>query len=343
MYPARLQAVPRPRPTALPLRLETGTAFHARFLERLAPGHRVVDLKTKRERRSNRRPQPSRTAAPQPAEWALDGVRALRRAATSPEGQPRGGMGLRAVATPRRRLQHAASASAPESTHAINPLRTVWSWNGHLSMPCGMSAARAPGSTGALESRTPRMPPIRTPPIVLACRPPVICACRPHSAALFGWRKSAGPVRLAQDWAWELAPSRPHAARDWPVLVQAVGTLCEDWAVRLAAPVADLVVEDLGAGEHKVELGPYLHVAVPRAEEQLTAVQHLLVVGCWLARRPRRAARHLTPSATLGERLPRRSVTRGCPKKSQQELEQSLPMPPGAMPCNPGVVEGVHM
>ena len=59
---------------------------------------------------------------------------------------------------------------------------------------------------------------------------------------------------------------------------------------------------------------PRLHVAVPRAKEQLTAVQHLLIVvgywlaptapsivGCW-AQRPRQAARHHSRHALLLDR-----------------------------------------
>ena len=45
---------------------------------------------------------------------------------------------------------------------------------------------------------------------------------------------------------------------------------------------------------------PRLDVAIPRAEEQLTAVQHLLILGCWLTQRPRRAARHHSRRAHLG-------------------------------------------
>ena len=45
---------------------------------------------------------------------------------------------------------------------------------------------------------------------------------------------------------------------------------------------------------------PRLDVAIPRAEEQLTAVQHLLILGCWLTQRPRRAARHHSRHAHVG-------------------------------------------
>ena len=51
---------------------------------------------------------------------------------------------------------------------------------------------------------------------------------------------------------------------------------------------------------------PSLDVAVPRAEEQLTAAQHLLLVGGWLPQRPRRAwaARHSRRGAIVNHGAP---------------------------------------
>ena len=51
---------------------------------------------------------------------------------------------------------------------------------------------------------------------------------------------------------------------------------------------------------------PSLDVAVPRAEEQLTAAQHLLLVGGWLTQRPRRAwaARHSRRGAIVNHGAP---------------------------------------
>ena len=65
--------------------------------------------------------------------------------------------------------------------------------------------------------------------------------------------------------------------------------------------------EALGAAMARVlTMRPSLDVAVPRAEEQLTAAQHLLLVGSWLPQRPRRAwaARHSRRGAIVNHGAP---------------------------------------